>query len=426
MDREKMKNILILCDAFPPAFNPRMGYLCKYLPEYGWNPIIVTEYSPQKVFNNLSKSEDIKYINFFWRNNGKLNNLKYLFIFFAELFVNYKNIIFKRTSEKLIKQHNISMILSSVSWRAFPALTAKWLSKKYNIPYIVDCRDIYEQFPNCEYTSKFFLKSSFLSNMINFIVQKKYKIQRNKLLRKANAVTTVSEWHKSKLLKYNKKSSLIFNGFDDEFFNFERIEKKTFNITYTGRIESEAVKDPSLFFEAISYLSEKKMITSEKVRLQFYLLNQSSKDIIIKLAEKHHVTNFIDIFDSVSNEKIPAILNESSILLLLSNRSVGEKTPKGIMGTKTFEYLAVEKPVLCVRNDEDCLEKTIKLANAGVSASNKDDVEKFILEKYNEWKINGFTHQNINKQYIKQFSRKFQAEQFVALFEEMLEVNRAN
>jgi hypothetical protein len=97
MDREKMKNVLILCDAFPPAFNPRMGYLCKYLPEYGWNPIIVTEYLPHNIFGNLSKVKDINYINFIFDKNGKINKLKYLFVFFAEYFLVLARMCYKVT-----------------------------------------------------------------------------------------------------------------------------------------------------------------------------------------------------------------------------------------------------------------------------------------------------------------------------------------
>ena len=35
--------ILLLTEVFPPAFNPRMGYLVKYLKEYGWEVVVVTE-----------------------------------------------------------------------------------------------------------------------------------------------------------------------------------------------------------------------------------------------------------------------------------------------------------------------------------------------------------------------------------------------
>ena len=419
MDRRKIKNVLILCDAFPPAFNPRMGYLCKYLPEHGWNSIVIAEYSPQNIFENLTKAEDISYINFFFCKNGKINKLKYIFVFFAELFFNYKNIIFKRKAEKIIKENDISEILSSVSWRAFPALTAKWIGEKYNIPYIVDCRDIYEQFPNSEYTSKLFLNSEFFNKAVDFIIKKKYKSQRNKILRKANAVTTVSEWHTKKLSEYNKNTSLIFNGFDDEAFYFKPLTCKTFKITYTGRIESEAVKDPSLLFESIAFLWDKKLITPEKLRLQFYLLNNSSKNIIRKMTEKYKIELFVDVFDEISNEKVPDILNESSILLLLANLASGDKSPKGIMGTKVFEYIAVGKPILCVRNDESCLEETINSYQSGISASNVEEVNKFILDKYAEWEKNGFTKQQINKEAVEKFSRRYQSGQFVSIFEKL-------
>ena len=166
-----------------------------------------------------------------------------------------------------------------------------------------------------------------------------------------------------------------------------------------------------------------KKIDATNFRLQFYLIDEYSKEIIRKAADKQNVGDFIDILESIQNSEIPIVLNSSSILLLLANKSKDGNSLKGIMGTKIFEYLAVEKPILCVRNDEDCLEKTINEANAGIAASTVDQVEGFILEKYNEWKQNGFTHQKVNKNYIQQFSRKYQAKQFVDLFEEIININ---
>ncbi|MCL2073832.1 MAG: glycosyltransferase [Marinilabiliaceae bacterium] len=414
-----MKNILILSDAFPPAFNPRMGFLCKYLPEHGWNPTIITEYTPQNIFNNLTNLHNTNYINFYWNKNGKLNKLKYILVFLSDFFFNYKDFIFTKNAAKVIKSNDISMILASVSWRAFPATTAKILSEKFNIPYIIDCRDIYEQFPNYEYTSKNFLKSSFINKATAILIQNKYKRQRDKILRKANAVTTVSQWHTQKLSELNKNAHLIFNGFDSETFYFKTITSSIFKITYTGRIESEAIKDPSLLFETVAIMSKQNIISPNNFRVQFYLLNQTSKDIIKKMREKYGIEIYVDIFDGVPNEEVPAILNESSILLLLANSSVGDKTPKGIMGTKIFEFLAVEKPILCVRNDQSCLEETINNTKSGISASTTEEVSGFILEKYAEWKKNGFTHQTVDKQSIEIFSRKYQSKQFVKLFEKL-------
>ena len=416
-----MKNVLILCEAFPPAYNPRMGYLCKYLTEYGWNPFVVTEYTTLNNYRNLSNIKNVTYINFHWKKTGENNKIKYILFFFAELFFNYKSRIFQKYAEKIIKNNDISVILTSVSFRAFPALCAKKLSKKYKIPFVLDCRDIYEQFPNREYSSKYFLKSKWINNMVDIFVKIKCKQQRDRALYKANAVTTVSVWHTDKLLEYNKNSYLIYNGFDEEAFCFKQLLNNSFNITYTGKIESIAVKDPTLLFESVAFMSEKKLITPEKFRVQFYLLNQSSKEIIKNMTEKYNVDDYVDVFDSVQNECLPEILNKSSILLLLANSTEGENSPKGIMGTKLYEYLGVEKPILCVRNDKSCLEETINLTKSGISASSIEEVNEFILEKYNEWLKNGFTKQNIEKQELKKFTRRYQAKQFAELFNAIIE-----
>ncbi len=84
------------------------------------------------------------------------------------------------------------------------------------------------------------------------------------------------------------------------------------------------------------------------------------------------------------------------------------------MTTKFFEALGVEKPVLCVRSDEECLANVINQTNAGLAATNVEEIQTFICEKYHEWQKNGFTRQAvINKE---QFSREKQAQQFEQLF----------
>ena len=57
-----MKRVLILCDLFPPAFGPRMGYLCKYLTGEGWTPVVVTEQVPGDTFDFLCKGVDVTYV----------------------------------------------------------------------------------------------------------------------------------------------------------------------------------------------------------------------------------------------------------------------------------------------------------------------------------------------------------------------------
>jgi hypothetical protein len=411
-----MRNILILCDSFQPAFAPRMGYVCKYLREFGYNPIIVSEYLPQNIYSELSEKQDVTYVNYYFSSNKMLQNINYAFVFLTDLFFDYKNFSIRKKAEKLIREKKIDIILTS-SYRVFPIVAACQLSKRYKIPLVVDLRDIFEQSTNNELISKKITNISFVNNFIAKNITKKLMKQRNKVLKNADVVTTVSDFHVETLSKYNQNVKLIYNGFDSDLFLPQTIENEKFTITFAGRLHNAELRNPTLLFEAVARLSEEKKIDAKTFRLQFYLMDEVSKKIIFSLAEKYKILDFLDIFDAVANVEIPKILNESSILLLLANKSTGENTPKGIMGTKVFEYLAVEKPILCVRNDEGCLQEIIKWANAGLSASTAENCEKFILEKYEEWQQNGYTHQPVNRDFVRQFSRKGQAAQFVELFE---------
>ncbi|MDR0768640.1 MAG: hypothetical protein LBE71_01855 [Dysgonamonadaceae bacterium] len=420
MDRT-MKNVLIVCDAFPPAFNPRMGYLCKYLLEYGWNPIVITEYSPQNFYNDLAKGINVTRINYYWSKNNTLQKLKYAFVFLAELIMDYKHRAAKKKATVIVEKHGISLVLSSSSCRTYPAIAACQLAHRYNVPFVVDLRDIIEQFPNNEHISKQLPGiASFLNNALATVITKRFIRQRDKVLVKADAVTTVSSWHRETLSQYNKYVDLIFNGFDPDLFYPQTIQNDRFIITYTGRIESIELKDPSLLFAAVVDLSARKLINPETFRIRFYLTNEISKNIISALIQQYSVAEFTDCFDTVQNIELPKILNESSVLLLLTNKSSGAKCPKGIMGTKIFEYLAVEKPILCVRNDEACMEETINSARAGLAAATLKEVEHFIMEKYAEWQQHKYTRQQVNRPFIQQFSRKYQAGQFATLFQSLV------
>ena len=89
------------------------------------------------------------------------------------------------------------------------------------------------------------------------------------------------------------------------------------------------------------------------------------------------------------------------------------------MTTKFFEALGVEKPVLCVRSDEACLAETMQKTNAGLAATDTAGIRTFILEKYAEWKHNGFTRQTVNMAEKKQFCREQQAQQFTELLDKI-------
>lgn len=83
-----------------------------------------------------------------------------------------------------------------------------------------------------------------------------------------------------------------------------------------------------------------------------------------------------------------------------------------------------ERPVLCVRSDESCLASAINNTHAGIAATTLEEVKKFISDKYTEWTLNGYTHQEVIKEQKNSFSRQAQAKQFEELFKDLITNNK--
>ncbi|MDR2963841.1 MAG: hypothetical protein LBU90_09475 [Bacteroidales bacterium] len=411
-----MKQVLILCDAFPPDFAPRMGYLCNYLPALGWEPFVITEKQHQHIFPEMIERQNIVSIDFYPAKQTCVKKLQWFCTLIADFLWNYKDRKMEKAARKIMKTRHFSLVLAS-SYRTFPLRAARQISQKNHIPLLIDLRDIVEQYAENEYIAHT-LRFSFLKKIAIPIFTKKLLRERNKALHVAAAVTTVSEWHKEFLLQFNSYTHLIYNGFDADLFVPKKVRTEQFRIVYTGRILSLHMRNPELLCAAVAQLHSEHCIDAATFRIQFYT-NEESKEILLQFVEKYRIASFVDFFSMRPHAQIPAILNEASILLLLSNSSKGTRAPKGIMGTKTFEYLAVEKPILCVRSDEGCLQDLIARANAGISASTVAEAAQFIMEQYAEWQKNGYTHQAVNRELLQQFSRKGQALQFADIFEEL-------
>ena len=149
-----MKHVLILCDLFPPAFGPRMGYLCKYIQRYGWEPVVVTENMPACNFRFLEHVCEIHKVDFYTAKHPLLQKVKWLAIFLLSLLgLDYKDWKISRRAERLIQTRHFDALLCS-TYRTFPLPAAGKLTRKYDLPLIIDLRDIIEQYSGNEFITR--------------------------------------------------------------------------------------------------------------------------------------------------------------------------------------------------------------------------------------------------------------------------------
>ena len=130
------------------------------------------------------------------------------------------------------------------------------------------------------------------------------------------------------------------------------------------------------------------------------------------------MAKLVSVYDYIPRDQVVVTMHKSSILMVMT-LSHHKYNTHGMMGTKFYEILGIEKPCLCLNSDEECLAQAISDTHAGLAATNVEEVKAFVLEKYQEWKANGFTHQEVvNKE---QFTRQRQTEQFEELFVECIQ-----
>jgi glycosyltransferase involved in cell wall biosynthesis len=393
-----------------------MGYLCKYLKINGWNPVVITEYIDDKSFQFLKKDIEVTYVQYY-KKTGWARKIEWGRGVLSDLFFDCKSKIFYKEALKQIKKHDFKLILCS-SYRIFPLPAAEKLARRTGLPLVADLRDIIEQYTGDEFIShKIPRLLGFEKLIINYFKFKNLR-KRNDILRFAKAVTTVSPWHVSVLKQYNPNVSLIYNGFDPEIFYPLDIKTHKFHITYTGRLISTKMRNPDLLFKALERLSLEKIICSRQFGVRWFVDRKSELMIKNEIMKYPVIKDFMSYYGYVSAIEIPEILNSSSILLILTNKA-DEKGPKGVMTTKFFEYLAVGKPILCVRGDEGCLEEVINKTNSGLSAHNADEVYEFIKHYFENWKSNKPFINLSNREEIRKFSREEQAKQFMEIFKQL-------
>lgn len=364
--------ILILADPYSkPSFNPRLRFLCNHLIQKGHTIQVYTEQFQTYDFpHQYPIYEKPKLYHSTWQ---------WAWQSLWSLLTDWRNRKFSQWLSLQIKEQDFDLVFCT-TFSTFPLRAAQEVANEKNIPLFVDIRDLDEQISGAQYQSH---RQWWTYPFRNWY--KKINIRRrNRVLRTANTITTVSPWHVDFIRQYNPNVHLIYNGYDPTLFYPANQPTDTFLITYIGRLYE--FQNMQLVENAIAELQV--------------------ADIHLNLHTPQH--------NPIAIHAVGDAIRKSSISLVLTSTDA-----KGMMTTKFFEALGCEKPVLCTPSDHGLLAQTICDTNAGLASSDMNEIKAFILDKYHEWQERGYTRQAvINKE---QFSRGKQAEQFEQLFLQCLQ-----
>ena len=437
--------ILLICDFFPPIFAPRMGYLTRYLQSFGHRVTVVSE--------KIDKRGESAFL----RKGVEVHEASFPNFLKAHVGRQRKNRVFYDMAARLCGERPFDLVLSS-TYRTFPMTVAARIARRYDLPWLADLRDIIEQYPDCGFIARPLPHWGGLEQGLGRLWGLTQIKKRNRLLRRASAVTTVSAWLAALLgraIDRPENVSLIPNGYDADLYVFKTQSTPTFNIVYTGRIISLALRDPSLLLQAVEKGLRERAAWATDTRLVFYCDPDSQRQIAdlaarlspglpISTPLKNDPSAPVQLYDYIAADEIPAVLNRASVLLVLTNRpstattptdptadlaqtrlyrpwrwffqKKADRRPQGILTTKLFEALGVEKPILCVRNDEGPIAELLHENGAGCAASSLSDIESFLAATHAQWKAQGHTHAPGRPEIRQKYRRDNQARQFERLF----------
>jgi hypothetical protein len=415
------RNVLVIADLNQAV--PRMPQILKYLPVYGWDPIVLTPYT------YLGVNADFEIIKTNYKHNFALlrkilgldlsdslnktivkeklnitsNNSLFdpLIAGFGAIF-NYPDsdkgwIPFALETGRVILQERDIDALISCSSPVSGHIIASTLKKEFEIPWIADLRDLWSQNHDYGY------------GPIRQRIDKRLEL---KTLKSADLLTTVSFPWAKRLKELHQRDSVkvITNGFDPKILEMplSTLSDK-FLMTYSGRFY-EGRQSPSKFFEALHDLISQGFISPKDIAVNFYGSNHLWIDKEIK---KFGLGDIVTQYSWIPRDTAIEKERESQVLLLFNWENPYEN---GWPPLKIFGYMAAQRPILAIGgNKSDVIQCLLKETNSGYYVSTVDEVKKHIKLLYSEFKLRGEIRTEGNLDAIKRYRYSEKAKEFAFL-----------
>ncbi len=406
-------HVLMVCGTFPPQEQVgglRPAMFAKYLPLFGWIPIILTRTYPFGDSNHrptltgiegLPSDSNIVGVEMATGTEciGRNDLLAKIRRFFMPEYGQSWDLIDGMIEKFLESGHAAKIDVIYATTPDFGQITVGIaLSARLGVPIIVDHRDIIEQDVHIGLRARLL----YLRH-----IARRFWVTRNAF----HAIAISSEQKNILTNRISNPVSVIVNGYDEQMFRASPGTKTDlFTINYVGRILGQWLRDPSVFFEALDLLKMDPEVGCNDIAVRFI---GCEIEILKPILQGHICSDWIDFTPRIEYAAVPDVISQSCINLVLTNQG-----RTGVLTTKFFEYLAVRRPILCVPHDDGALANLIDKTKSGLASSDECEVARFIKQHYLQWKKSGGTAPLVDSIGVEQFSRSNGAKQLAALLDQ--------
>jgi glycosyltransferase involved in cell wall biosynthesis len=393
------RTVLFIVYDFPPAGGAgvqRSAKFAKYLPHFGWQPVVVTatpesypvldstlvaDVPPGTAVYRV-KSRDVNALRpaFERRGLGKLVSAANTALMLPDALLFWAQMA-RAAVRQAIEQHQPVAVYSS-SAPASAHRLALWTHRTYRLPWIADFRDpwsqneLYPYYPGYRAVNR--------------------RLERGVLLA-ASRIVTVSPPLVEMLQRLSGREPadivLIENGYDDDDVTpLPPPDTPRFTIAYTG--EFSRLRRPDALVAAIDRLVAGGQIPVDDIRVLF-----AGKDTARYVPDRPP----FEQLGYLNHDQLAELRRQSDLLLLIHNDS---SAARGNYGGKLYEYLASNRPTLAITGPGNVAAQLIERARAGVTTRhNPDEIGSAILAYYHAWR-SGSAYYEPDWNIIHHFSRR--------------------
>lgn len=351
------KKVIIFTYYWPPAGGvavQRFLKFSKFLPEFGWEPIIITvdngsyPYLDESLVKEISPSlrvyrtktfEPFEFYNLLRGKKGKSlpvvsvgsHNKKSFFqtvseyvranFFIPDARKGWVSYAVKQAEEILSNEKVDAIITTGPPHSAH--LIGLQLKEKFGLKWLADFRD--------PWTGIFY--NNFLPR--TEVTKQKDKALETKVLQTADMVTVISPGMKKEFESRARKIEVVSNGYDEEDFSMSEVrspKSEEFVIRYVGNLMSS--QNLEVLWKCISELSASDIGHRTSVKLEFI---GRVDDAVKKSISENGLDSIVHYLDFVDHRKAIQLMQEASMLLFAIP---DVKDNEVILTGKLFEYLA--------------------------------------------------------------------------------------
>lgn len=357
-----MKRILMIAYHFPPLAGSsgiqRTLRFVQHLPEFGWEPIVLTTqpFAYERTSDDLLADipagtivsrafalDTARHLSIAKRYPG--------FLARPDRWMSWKFDGIRR-GLKLIRQYQPQVI-----WSTYPIATAHIigaeLQKRTGLPWVADFRDPMAQdgYPADPITWQHFKR-----------------IEMTAMQSASVALFTTpgaARIYRERYPEANARIEVLENGYDEETFaktEAELHDRAPLNPSKLTLLHSGIVypteRDPTALFQALAQLRHSHPDLASKLKLRFRAA--AHDDLLRTLASKYDVMENIEIFPAIPYREALAEMLRADGLLLLQAANCNDQIP-----AKLYEYLRAKRPIIALTPLEGDTGSTLR--HAGIS-----------------------------------------------------------